>query len=241
MGDYTLTGTLTEQDKSFDHKVCILNPKTLYFFDCAADSSDYFDKLQKSASGLLNSKPDQAYTPENHAGYQGEEDTDFGRYNGFGLYHNGWWAKENKPIEYVFDLAPGEYTVATGYQEWWSTERGIKISAVIKNSDGSQSELTAKNFILGNHDYALVQELTFTVPNTDENLSSVIIRVEKTDSPDPVLSFIGLVKDSPSVDLSGLKAVLDLAKDKKETLYTKESWSEFSDKLSAAHKLFLMI
>lgn len=194
VGDYTVYGTLEEQGRRISHTATILNRNTRWFFDCGADSSEYFDLMKDQAPGLLNMEPDQAYTEENHAGYMGTEGTSFGRYSGHDLYGNGWWAEKDQSIEYAFNLSPGEYIVYTGYQEWWNTKRGIRISAGKKNEAGTEEKLASKDFTLEQYDRNLVQELKFTVPGGDDT-SLVFVRVEKTGSADPVLSFISLVPE----------------------------------------------
>ena len=194
VGEYTVYGTLKEQGRRISHTATILNRNTRWFFDCGAETSEYFDLMMEQAPGLRNMEPDQAYTEENHAGYMGTEGTAFGRYSGHDLYGNGWWAEKNQPIEYAFDLAPGEYTVYTGYQEWWNTKRGIRLSAGKKNETGMEDKLASKDFILEQYDKNLVQELKFTVPGGNDT-SHVVVRVEKTGSADPVLSFISLVPE----------------------------------------------
>lgn len=193
LGEYQVIGTLTQQNRRVSHMATIRNTKTQYFFDSGAENSKYFDLLQEAAQGLRNEKPDQTYTAENHAGYLGTEKVDFGVHSGQDLFGNGLWAEKNKVIEYAFDLMPGEYTVTTGYQEWWNTKRSMKLSAVVTNANGTETVLDAKTFTLGNEDRNLVQELKFTVPETTGADSPTIIRVEKTGSSDPVLSFISIV------------------------------------------------
>lgn len=194
VGEYTVYGTLEEQGRRINHTATILNRNTTWFFDCGADSSEYFDLMKNQAPGLLNSDPDQAYTEENHAGNMGTEGIEFGRYSGYDLYGNGWWAERDKPIEYAFDLAPGEYTVYTGYQEWWNTKREIRISAVKENGAGTEEKLASKEFTLGQYDRNLVQDLNFIIPG-DNDMCHVVVRVERAGSADPVLSFISMVPE----------------------------------------------
>lgn len=195
VGDYTVYGTLEGVSRKVGYTVVILNGNTSYFFDCGTETSDYFELLKATADGLRNTQPDQAYQPENHAGYLGAEDVNFGKHTGGGLYGNGWWAKADEAIEYAFDLAPGEYSVFTGYQEWWNTDRDTRISAVMESGDGREEILSSKTFTLGRSDRNLVQELKVTVPKTESSTCRVTVRVEKAGDADPVLSFISLVPE----------------------------------------------
>ncbi|WP_373264351.1 carboxypeptidase regulatory-like domain-containing protein [Hungatella hathewayi] len=195
VGDYTVYGTLEGVTRKVGYTVTILNGNTSYFFDCGTEDSDYFELLKSNADGLRNTQPDQAYQPDNHAGYLGAEDVNFGKHTGGGLYGNGWWAKEDEAIEYAFDLAPGEYSVFTGYQEWWNTDRDTRISAVRENADGREEILSSKTFTLGRSDRNLVQELKVTVPKTESSTCKVTVRVEKAGDADPVLSFISIVPE----------------------------------------------
>ena len=115
IGTVTVTGTLTEKDnRTFTHKIHIVDPKTIYFFDSGAETSEYVDAA-KAVLGeqLLNSAADQAYTAEKKAGYvaekvreKDESDYDIGLHDGSGMLENGWYAGSDKNIQYSFDLEP---------------------------------------------------------------------------------------------------------------------------------------
>lgn len=78
---------------------------------------------------MRNTAADQKYTSANKAGYTGILDTDFGiKTAGSDIWAHGYWAKSGKNITYAFKLEAGTYTVATGYQEWWSASRGIQVA-----------------------------------------------------------------------------------------------------------------
>ena len=56
------------------------------------------------------------------------------------FFDTGWWATSGGKIEYGFELTPGTYTVATGFHEWWSSSRGIKITVSSVDADGKRTE-----------------------------------------------------------------------------------------------------
>lgn len=188
---YTVTGTVTGEGalngKTVTHTAWIADPNTLYFFDCGANASKYFDVLAQAAE-LRNGQPDQAYSAENGAGYLGVVDTDFGRYGGSDPFESGWWAKDEKTISYRFDhLEAGAYTVTTGYREWWpqyTESRGMSV----KVTDQEGQTLASKEVTL--YDDDVLDQLTFTLASE----TSVTVTVEKTDGADQVLSLIGLSK-----------------------------------------------
>lgn len=190
VGPYRAEGKLTQLNKSISHKADIVDGRMMYFFDCGAETSGYLDVLREEAN-LQNEDTDQPYTEENRAGYTGTKDDDFAVRAGQDVFGNGWWAKAGKSIEYRFDLEPGEYTVSTGYQEWWYVKREMRVSAVLQAPDGEETLLAEETFTLGKDEMHLVKELDITVPDTEAG-NTVLVRVEKTDGPDPVLAFIGV-------------------------------------------------
>lgn len=205
LGEYRVKGWLTEQNRSIAHTATILDEGMQYFFDCNQETSGYFELLKETARGLRNTEPDQSYTEENHAGYTGEVDTDFGEFNGRDLYGSGWWAKKDKAIEYAFDLEPGNYKVATGYQGWWSIARDMKVSAVAKGTDGSERVLAAKEFTLDSWESGTTQALDITVPENGEDLVTVLVRVEKVREEDSILSFIGISSNEAVTETSRIE------------------------------------
>ncbi len=200
VGEFSITGTL-DSGKKITKNVNIVPSKMIYFFDCAAGEeaveTNYFDKAKSILGKILRSKnSDQPYTEELKAGYTGTliaDDSekavnDIGTKNvGNNVFEHGFWAGTNKSIDYVFDLEAGEYTVYTGYMEWWNTSRKTKITVL---SDGK--ELTSKEFTLAKNDSNRVEGLTFEI----KDKTSVKVSVSKTGSPDPVLSFIAVTKNS---------------------------------------------
>ncbi len=194
MGNVTITGTL-DNGRSFTQEVNMIPEKMIYFFDCAGDGADYFTYARKTlGTQLINTEADQAYSADTKAGYTGtikSDDSssyDMGIKNaGDDIWSHGYWAGSSKTIDYSFDLEKGDYTVATGYQEWWSTSRPTKISVLV---DGE--EIANTTFTLSSSDTARLETVSFSL----EEDAVVTISVKKTGSPDPVLSFIGVVEDS---------------------------------------------
>ncbi|MCR5342652.1 MAG: xylosidase/arabinofuranosidase [Butyrivibrio sp.] len=199
-GEFTVVGT-TDNCKKITYQVSIIPSKLIYFFDCAGTEdgtkADFFE-LAKSEPGnkLRNSVADQAYSEENKAGYSGTliaDDSekainDIGIKNaGNGVFEHGYWAGTNKNIDYSFELEEGEYTVLTGYQEWWNTSRRTRIRVT-----DEAGELATKDFTLASNDSTRVESLSFTVTKK----GTVTVSISKKASADPVLSFIGIVKNS---------------------------------------------
>lgn len=192
IGTYRATGRLTELDnRVVSHKVQIVDKNMMYFFDSGAETSEYLDALQEEAD-LKNEEVDQPYTEEDGAGYTGTKYEDFGLRVGHGAFGNGWWAEDDKAIEYRFDgLKPGGYTVYTGYQEWWSVERDMKVSAALLDQEGNETLLEENTFTLRNNETGMVHKLDITVPEA-EKTGDLLVRIEKTGGSDAVLAFIGI-------------------------------------------------
>ena len=77
----------------------------------------------------------------------------------------------------------------TGYQEWWSSTRGIRITATSVDAEGNETEIGTTTFTLsGEQD--MQQRTDITVP---EDSDHVIVSISKASGSDPVLSWIGIV------------------------------------------------
>ncbi|MCR5527390.1 MAG: family 43 glycosylhydrolase [Lachnospiraceae bacterium] len=193
LGEVELTGTLADTGRTFTHKVSIADPDTIYFFDSGAETSDYFDVLKKNVKALRNTEADQRYTADNKAGYEGvlksenSSSYDLGHHDGDDYLSNGWWAASNKDIVYSFDLEEGEYTVTEGFQEWWSTKRPCNMTV-----EAGDDVLAETSFNVEKTSTNLQISQKFTVDA--EHAGKVTVRVAKTGSADPVISFVGVRK-----------------------------------------------
>ena len=119
----------------------------------------------------------------------GSSSEDMGSHTPGSFYDSGWWAKSSGTIDYSFELDPGNYAVMTGYQEWWSSTRGIQITATSVDAEGNETEIGTSSFTLsGEQD--MQQRTDITVP---ENSDHVIVSISKASGSDPVLSWIGIV------------------------------------------------
>ena len=192
-GEVEVTGKLSESGRTFTYKVSVVDPDTIYFFDSGAETSEYFDAVKSNVKALRNSLPDQKYTDESKAGYEGvlksenSSSFDLGHHDGDDYLSNGWWAAGNKDIVYSFDLEEGEYTVTEGFQEWWNTARPCRMT--IKAGDDILAE---KSFNVEKTSTNLQISQKFTVDA--EHAGKVTVRVAKTGSADPVISFVGVRK-----------------------------------------------
>ena len=194
IADIEVIGTL-ENGKEIKHSVYIINPNTIYFFDCSAEqySPGVYYTLLSSSVLLLNSNADQSYKSGSQAGYSsvlgGTNDScDISTKSGGGndIWSKGFWAHSGKTIDYKFELEAGSYVVNEGFYEWWNTSRGLKIT--VKSDSG---EITSKSFTLGNGDTMNQQSLSFKLSKAQ----TVTVSVSKTGGADPVLSWIGVIKN----------------------------------------------
>ena len=202
VGDIEVTGTIADYNRTFIHTVSMIPEKMIYFYDSASRNvlGDSEAEYLTSARAVLkkqlrNSLADENYSETKVSGYNGVRSSenpdsyDVGYKNaGSDIWGHGFWAAGNKTIDYSFTLEEGTYTVATGYQEWWNTSRPTRITA----TDADGKELASVNFTLGSSDSARIETVSFEI--TKETL--VTISVAKTGNPDPVLSFIAVIKDS---------------------------------------------
>ncbi len=231
LGTVTLTGTLSN-GRVTTYKVNLVDEKLIYFFDCAAEEeADYITVLKETlGSKLRNEEPDQRYTTSSKAGYTGILETDFGiKTAGTDVWAHGYWAESGKNIEYAFKLEAGTYTVATGYQEWWSTARATKITVT-----SNDKTLASDTFTLASTDSALQKNITFTITET----SIVKVTVSKNGSVDPVLSWIAVMQDVKDESLqSSLIAAVAEGEALNKDLYTTTSWNIYAAVLEAAKAL----
>lgn len=207
LGDITVTGKLTNLNRELT--VTVFNcPETLtYFADCATGTdnpSDVYEKFATGADNLLNMVSDQAYGNDNgiNWGYTstpgasgGSSSEDMGSHTPGDFYDSGWWATSSGTIDYSFELDPGSYAVMTGYQEWWSSTRGIAITATSVDAEGNETQIGTTTFTLsGEQD--MQQRTDITVP---EGSDHVVVSVSKSSGSDPVLSWIGIVATDGNV------------------------------------------
>nr|MCR4832066.1 family 43 glycosylhydrolase [Butyrivibrio sp.] len=205
VGEYEITGTIADYNRSFTHTVSMVPEKMIYFYDCGAadvlgdENSDYYiDAKATLKNQIRNNSSDENYQATNVSGYNGtrksenENSYDVGVKNaGEDILAHGFWAGSKKSIDYVFELEAGDYTVATGYQEWWNTSRPTKITV----ADAEGNVLSEKSFTLASTDSARLETLDFAVAAD----TKVTVSISKTGNPDPVLSFIAIVKNSMDV------------------------------------------
>ena len=181
---------MTDKDRIFSHEIHVINPETLYFFDCGAETSSYFDALKKELGmKVKNDAIDQKYSEDNKAGFTGttKEETpdsfDIARHDGLDYLENGWWAAGGKNIDYAFELQPGTYTLSAGFQEWWNTNREMKLT------------ISMDDQVLAEQDYKLSsndKDLQIDQPFEMKESGKVVASISKRGGADPVLSWIGV-------------------------------------------------
>lgn len=251
LGTVTVTGSLTEKGRSFEHTMYVIDPDTKYFFDSGAEESAYFTAAKEQlGDSLLNSEPDPKYTEENKAGYTGTtdvdspDDFDMGIHTGTTEMESGWWAASGRNIEYAFELQPGTYTLAAGFQEWWADWTDSRAMKLTLSMNGET--LAEQDFTLWDDDLQIGQE--FTV----EEAGTVTATISKTGGADQVISWLavtGTEKDEPEepvdpeeADKTSLNLAIAMAEEMKAEqeesgCYTAESWAAVEDALTAAKAL----
>ncbi len=207
IGDVAVTGTLTELNRSFTVNI-FSSPEGLeYFVDCytnnESNTSSTYTKMKELIPTLKNEVSDQQKTEDNTWGYTsvagasgGGSSQDMGSHGSASdFYETGWWATDNGKIEYSFELEPGEYNVVTGYQEWWSATRGMKVTGTSVAEDGTKSEIGSSTFTLKNES---AKQVTTSI-EVPEGSKNVLITVSKASGGAPVLSWIGIIKKKAQV------------------------------------------
>lgn len=245
IGTVTLTGTLTEKGRTFTHDIHVVNPSTLYFFDSGAEESAYFDAVKAQLGDKVkNAAADQKYTEENKAGYtsvtesESPDNFDMGNHAGGNYVETGWWAGEGKNIEYAFELKPGTYTLAAGFQEWWTASRNMKVSISMGDKILAEQNVAVAG---DTSDLQVMQEFEVT------EAGKVAVTVSKIDGGDPVLSWMGILgseSEDPSAEVNrkSLELAVTMAEkmeqeQKENSCYTEKSWKAVQDALDNARSL----
>jgi len=153
------------------------------------------------------------------------------------FYDCGWWAASRDSIDYTLTLEPGNYVVATGYQEWWNTNRNISVTVTSVDAEGNARAATQigySAFRLRSTEQGLQVNTEITVPEDSEK---VIVSVTRTSGSDAVLSWIGVIGEElnlPPVDKSALQDAIDSVEELAEADYTEESWADLQTALENA-------
>ena len=233
-----------EHERTITHKVTLWNEKLIYFFDCAAEESQYHDILRNQLEDKLrNADVDQPYSVENLAGYTGNNggegvdsnDTtyDFGvKSDGDDMWSKGYWATKNSTIDYAFILEKGTYTVATGYHEWWSGDRNTKIVVTANGKNLVSSDMfkvAGSKKLQKNVGFTLTENAKVTVSITGSGA-------------DPILSWIAVIQDEKqgsleSEDKTALEELIGNAENVEKGNYTDASWEKFQEALEKAKEV----
>ena len=115
-----------------------------WFIDSGAASSPVYDAVAK-LTGLKNTVSDQALSAGDW-GYNADDvvvkgDTDPNNKLSTGLYAKGSGAS-SLPVSYTLPLTAGTYDITTGYHEWWSMTRIMKVVATWTDSEGQAQSVT---------------------------------------------------------------------------------------------------
>ena len=213
LGYVTVTGKLTDLNRDFTIQVFCCPKKLVYFADCYTNgdnTSSIFDKFVKNADNLLNTVSDQAYSDDKGVawGYTsttgasgGSSSEDMGSKGSGDFFDTGWWATSSGKIEYGFELDPGKYTVSTGFNEWWSSTRGITITVSSVDAKGTKTVLNTGSASLSSSKTQDRSNIDVTVP---EDSDHILVTVTKASGGDPVLSWIGIVQTGTSTENANL-------------------------------------
>lgn len=164
------------------------------------NTSSVFEKFAEAANNLKNTVSDQKYGKDVDVnwGYTstpgasgGSSSEDMGSKGSGDFFDTGWWATSGHTIEYGFELDPGNYVVATGFNEWMSSTRGITVTVSSVDADGNQTELgtwKCQAFLPARH--RTETKYAVTVP---EGSDHILVTISKASGSDPVLSWIGII------------------------------------------------
>lgn len=167
----------------------------LYFIDSGATvGSDLFDDIKEKnlAPQLINSNTyDQKFNQTSGWGYAGiiGSDIDYKNSDSKDAFSSGWWAYTNKPIDYKLRVTNDDYRLTVGIQEWWSANRSMRISISYQNIQGDTSTKELGTF---SNSTQITLDYTFKLDDLNSQNPYITVRIEKTNGPDPVLSWLAL-------------------------------------------------
>ena len=188
--------------------VSLYQKDTVYFVDCNKETSGFFDGFAERKIELLNQTGDQKY--DGVWGLTGEP----GDYNGDILFGSGYWAKANESIVYRFTLPAGRYQAAAGFREWWSENRQAMLNVkLVENPDTEQEELRSLRGAVPMNTTKDDQSSIFRAAFTLETSGMVEISVDKAGGGDPLLAWMGIVKDTESEDSGTQTEVVEIGSD----------------------------
>jgi|GEM_PF-686568 len=206
VGTVTVTGTLDKIGREVEVNVLSVPLKLKYFADCytnnEVNSSSMFKAISENAS-LENTFSDQAKTSENSWGYSsrpgasgGSSSEDMGSHgSNSDFYDTGWWATDSGKIAYTFSLDPGTYKIASGYQEWWSSNRNIRITAASESGTVFGTSTVTVSNSTGN------TEALTDIKVTGTGKQNVTVTIGKASGGSaPVLSWIGVIEIKSDAD-----------------------------------------
>ena len=218
LGELGITATLTDLNRSFEISVFVYSEDLVYFADCYTNgdnTSEVFELFSDYSSMIRNTVSDQAYGEDYEYtwGYTsepgasgGSSSQDMGSKGTGDFYDTGWWATSSGTIDYAFEVDPGNYVVATGHQEWWSTTRYQKVTVTSVNAAGEETELAVTNFTLKSTD---LDRQVNTVIEVPEDSDHIVVSIGKQSGSDPVLSWIGIISTDEKTSETDENIIID--------------------------------
>lgn len=218
LGDVSITATLTDLNRSFEITVFVYSEQLVYFADCYTNgdnTSEVFETFSDYSNMMKNTVSDQAYGDDYGVnwGYTsepgasgGSSSQDMGSKGTGDFYDTGWWATSSGTIDYSFEVEPGNYVVATGHQEWWSTTRYQKVTVTSVDADENETELATTNFTLASTDLDRQVNTIITVP---EDSDHIVVSIGKQSGSDPVLSWIGIISTDEQAPETSDSLIID--------------------------------
>lgn len=215
---------------SIEASVQLIPENMEYMIDCNNPQSLSHANALASSSLMRNEISEQIKTDDNAwgsispIGESGRDDmTAFSQTSLSNPYTGGYWARGGKSITYAMTLPAGDHTIYTGVKGWWNMGRSMKLTVAASQKT---YEFTGFNPISNT-------ESLYTGNIHLEKEETITLTISKTDSNDPILSWIGAsLKTSP--DKSKLIELIETAVTKNEDDYTAESFAALATALQTA-------
>ncbi|MEY8357148.1 InlB B-repeat-containing protein [Lachnospiraceae bacterium 54-53] len=197
LGKQTISGTLTELDRSVSFQADVILRNILYFVDCGAagrEGRDYFNRIRELSPETMKNQdiPDQAYNAGNVWGYEGNNTK--ARTSG-DLYETLRYVSggDGRELSYRFDeLEAGTYEVRIGFFDpWYQYSKGNRKAEITAEINGEQQGSPVSHTITGAKDMVILPDLALS---GEGDLRISIDSVNQGNDTDVMVSYIAVCK-----------------------------------------------
>lgn len=194
-----VTGTLSEGGKEITVDFMYIPKDLQYYIDCGAkNGSTTYDLIKEKVELKNNEACDKAYT-EGSWGVVSKlgEDINYHNADNKNAFESGFYAEDDKSIDYVVPLKAGSYKLFAGFKEWWedyTLYRGLGISVSYKDSNGKTVKKELGSGVLIDK---LILDSNFDIPEDSD--VTISIHMFNHEEKNVVLSWLAIEKNGSTI------------------------------------------